>query len=90
VVQTYVDRERMFSFYGSLNPEIQTFIEDELHQDGRHLLLVGTQVRPLRPSGSIWRSISRMMQLGNVDVGFCPLDRAVGRWSESGVFLSAI
>jgi hypothetical protein len=39
VVQTYVDRERMFSFCGSLNPEIQTFIEDELHQDGKHLLL---------------------------------------------------
>jgi hypothetical protein len=30
VVQTYVDRERMFSFYGSLNPEIQTSIEDEV------------------------------------------------------------
>jgi hypothetical protein len=39
VVQTYVDRERMFSFYGSLKPEIQTFIEDELHQAGQHLLL---------------------------------------------------
>ena len=39
VVQTYVDRERMFSFYGSLTSEIQTFIEDELQRGDRHLLL---------------------------------------------------
>jgi ribosomal protein L37AE/L43A len=39
VVQAHVDRERMFSFYGSLSPEIQTFIEDELQQSDRHLLL---------------------------------------------------